>query len=113
MKRIVVLAVALVAVLVLTGLSKPVRNLVTYQVTCATTATSLRGAQGALSALTLWNNTTTPAFIGGSDVNSTTTGMPICTDTAACYDSKFPVDGGDGYCLSVGGAVVLTITAGR
>lgn len=112
MKRIVIIVMALVAVLVLTGLSNPVKNLVTYQVTCLTTATPLRGAKGALSALTVWNGTATAAFIGGSDVNATTAGMPICT-TASCYDSKFPVDGGDGYCMSVGGAVVLTITAGR
>lgn len=112
MKRIMIIMAALVAVLVLTGLSNPVRNLTTYQVTCLTTATSLRGAKGALSALTLWNNTATAAFIGGSDVNATTAGMPICT-SASCYDSKFSIDGGDGYCMSAGGAVVLTITAGR
>lgn len=112
MKRIMIIMAALVAVLVLTGLSNPVRNLTTYQVTCGTDATSLRGSKGALSAMTVWNGTATAAFIGGSDVNETDKGMPICT-TASCYDSKFPVDGGDGYCMSVGGAVVLTITAGR
>lgn len=112
MKRIVIIVMAIVAVVVLTGLSNPVKNLTTYQVTCLTTATSLRGSKGALSAMTLWNNTATEAYIGGSDVNATDKGMPICT-AATCYDSKFPVDGGDGYCMSAGGAVVLTITAGR
>lgn len=112
MKRLSILAVTLVVVAFLTGLSNPVRGLTTYQVTCLTSATPLKGSKGTPSALTVWNGSATAAFIGGVDVNATTTGMPICT-SASCYDSKFSIDGGDGYCMSVGGAVVLTITAGR
>lgn len=109
MKRFSLLAVGM---LLLMGLSNPLRNLTTYQVTCLTTATPLNGDKGALSAVALWNGSATAAFIGGSDVNATDKGMPICT-TASCYAATFPIDGGTGYCMSVGGAVVLTITAGR
>lgn len=98
------------ACLALMGLSNPIRGLKTFQVTCATTATAI--APNTVNAFTVWNGTATAAFVGGSDVNATTKGMPICTSTS-CYADKFPVDADGGYCMSVGGAVVLTVTTGR
>ena len=96
----------------LMGLAAPLRGIRTFQVTCGASATRISDSKGDISAFTVLNATATEAYIGGSDVNSTTKGMPICT-AATCYDSKFSIDGGAAYCLSVGGAVVLTVTAGR
>ncbi len=95
------------------ALANPLRGLRTFQITCATTATRVTDNLGDMSAFTVFNGTATAAFLGGSDVNATTKGMPICTTASTCYADKFPVDGGGMYCMSVGGAVVLTVMAGR
>ncbi len=109
---LVVLGLA-ASLLVLTGLAAPLRGVRTFQVTCAASATRITDSLGDISAFTVFNISATPAFIGGSDVNATTKGMPVCNDSAVCYGTTFGIDGGGAYCMSSGGAVVLTVTAGR
>lgn len=112
MKRLLVIGGAVVSVLALTGLSNPVGGIRTFTVTCLTTATAITDGKG-VSAFRAFNNTATPAFVGGTDVTSTTKGFPLCTDTATCPSSTLPVDGGGAYCLSTGGAVTLLVIAGK
>lgn len=107
------LILIIIPILLLMGLAAPLRGIRTFQVTCGTTATRISDSKGDISAFTVLNGTATAAFLGGSDVDATTKGMPICTTVNTCYDSKFSIDGGAAYCMSVGGAVVLTVTAGR
>jgi hypothetical protein len=69
-------------------------------------------------AFQLWNNSTTPVFFGGSDVNTATDGTakgwPICTNTAACPRAFQEVDGipTSLYCKA-GSSVNILIWAAR
>jgi len=94
------------------GLSNPLGNLRTYTVTCLTTATSIRGSQ-AMSSAMIWNNSATPIFMGGADVDNSTKGMPFCTDGSACVSSSATLDVNGAFCLSTGGAATLLVMAGR
>ncbi len=113
--RVVRLALGALVLVFAMGLAAPLRGLRTFTVTCLTSATRISDGLGDISAFTVFNGSATPAFIGGSDVDNSTKGMPVCTSAVAgaCYDNKFPVDGGGAYCLSTGGAVTLLVTAAR
>jgi len=101
-----------VALLALMGLSTPIGGVRTFTVTCLTVATNIADLNQ-MAAFQAWNNTATPAFIGGADVTATTKGWPICTDTAACPSASISLDGAGAKCLSTGGAVTLLVIAGR
>lgn len=100
-----------VPVLLLLGLSTSLGNMRSHEVACATTATAVTDGYGASSML-LWNNSTTPVYLGASDVNTTTKGFPICTDTATCLRADMPIDGKYLYCIVTTGTVTLDILAG-
>lgn len=109
-----VVGVLLVGISLLMGLASPLGNVRSYEVTCATSATKI--SDGApTSIVNFWNNSATPAFIGGSDVTSTTKGTPFCTDTATCQSAGMAIEVSSAgiFCLSTGGAVVLDVLAGR
>lgn len=113
MKRALLVVGAFSALLLLTGLAAPLGGIHTFQVTCRTSATRIADPTSTgMSAFEAWNGTATAAFIGGSDVNATTLGMPICT-SASCKSAVQSIDGGGAYCMSVDGAVVLTVLAGK
>lgn len=87
-----------------------------YQVSCATTATAIAPSDGIKSqhAWSVWNNSATPVYVGGSDVTTTTKGWPICTDTASCPSSTLSVDAvTSGFCRVGSGTVTLTVISGR
>lgn len=112
-KAFILGAFVVIAATAALGLSTPLGGGHTFQVTCATTATRIADPTSTgISSFLAWNNSATAAFIGGSDVNATTLGLPICT-TNSCFSSSFSIDGGGMYCMSVGGAVVLTVVAGK
>lgn len=86
-----------------------------YQISCTTSALAMcRTGYCNFQAFKFWVNSATPVFVGGSDVDTSTKGMPYCTDGANCVASSEPVDGSPGslFCRS-GGAVTVTVFAGR
>lgn len=111
MRNKIIAALVVVAALALAGLSSSLGNMRAHQVACGTTATAVTDGYAASSML-LWNNSTTPVYLGASNVNTTTRGFPICTDTAACLRADMPLDGKYLYCIVGAGSVTLTILAG-
>lgn len=106
--KLILLAVPL---LLLMGLSTSLGRVRAYQVACTTTATAISDGHSQSSGL-IWNNSATPVFLGGSDVNATTEGFPICTDTATCLRADMPIDAKYLYCRVSSGTVAVKVLAG-
>ena len=111
MKRLSLAAALVVVALLALGLSSSLGNMRAHTVTCGTTATAVTDGYAASSML-LWNNSATPVYLGGANVNTTTLGFPICTDTATCLRSDMPVDGKYLYCRVAAGSVAIKVLAG-
>lgn len=119
---LVVTALAFSALVVLSyafpaqALSDPFSQVRVFQVSCGTTATLIRPSDAPRSkrALRVWNNSTTPIYLGGSDVTGgLTKGWPVCTDTSACEQASFPLDAsGDVYCRTASGSVTTQVFFG-
>ncbi|MCC7173491.1 MAG: hypothetical protein IT459_23810 [Planctomycetes bacterium] len=111
MKRLILpVAIAAFALLAM-GLGTSLAKIRTHTVTCGTTATAITDGTGASSML-IWNNSATPVYLGGSDVNTTTEGFPICTDTANCLRADMPIDAKYLYCRVSAGTVTVRVLAG-
>lgn len=86
-----------------------------YEVSCTTGATRLRPASGlsGFAAFKVWNNSTTAVYIGGSDVDTSTKGYPICT-TSSCDGASIPVDAKPDvfFCRVAVGSVTVKVLAG-
>lgn len=96
------------------ALSDPLGRLRVYTFACGTSAAQVlpTGAPRSAKAMRLWNNSTTPVFLGGADVNTSTLGWPICTDTAVCEQASFPIDSNPVvYCVT-GSTVNIKVFAG-
>lgn len=96
------------------ALSDPLAYVRTFTFSCTTSAarivpsTSVRTQK----AMRVWNNSTTPIYLGGSDVDTSTKGWPICTDTANCEQASFPIDSqAVVYCVA-GSTVSLKVITG-
>lgn len=111
MKRSIIVAAIFLSLLVLTGLSTSLGNMRAHQVLCTTDPTAVTDGYNASSML-LWNNSTTPVYLGASNVNTTTRGFPICTDTATCLRADMPIDGKYLYCIVGSGSQTITVLAG-
>ena len=109
--KILVAVLALGLPLLLLGLSTSLGNMRAHQVACGDTATPVTDGYPASSML-LWNNSATPVYLGASNVNTSTRGFPICTDTASCLRADMPLDGKYLYCIVGAGSVTLTVLAG-
>lgn len=61
-----------------------------------------------------WVNSATPVFIGDSDVATTSTGMPYCTDTASCVLATDTADGNPAnlHCKTGGSSVNVLVFGG-
>lgn len=97
--------------LLLMGLSTSLGRIRAYQVACTTTATAISDGHSQSSGL-IWNNSATAVYLGGSDVNTTTTGFPICTNTASCLRADMPIDAKYLYCRVAAGSTTVTVLAG-
>lgn len=89
-------------------------QLVDFSVSCATSATSVVPSTGAgIEDAFIWNNSTTPVYVGGSAVG-TSTGIPICTDTASCVQSSIALSvvRGGVYCKVSSGTVSVRVLSG-
>lgn len=93
------------------GVPGPLGGLRAFTVTCATTATAVTDGTPYLSGL-LWNNSATPVYLGAANVNTTTLGFPICTDTAVCLRPDMPADARHSYCRVASGTVAIKVLAG-
>jgi hypothetical protein len=65
------------------------------------------------SSVRCFNLTTTPVYLGGSNVNTSTLGYPICTDTASCPESAITVDGQNVYGIVASGSTTVTCIKGK
>lgn len=76
------------------ALSDPLGRLRVYTFACGTSAAQIMptGAPRSAKAMRIWNNSTTPVYLGGADVNTSTLGWPICTDASVCEQPAFPID---------------------
>lgn len=85
-----------------------------YTFSCTTTAAKIIPSSGVRSvkAQRFWNNSTSPVYIGGTDVDTSTKGWPICTDTAACEQASFPIDAGTTVWCKAGSTVSLLVFTG-
>jgi hypothetical protein len=86
-----------------------------YQVSCTSSAAKMcRTGYCSFQAFKFWVNSSTPVYMGGSDVDTSTKGMPYCTDSANCVQAMESVDGSPSSmsCVS-GGTVTVTVIAGR
>ena len=86
-----------------------------YQVSCTSTPGKMcRTGYCSFQAFKFWVNSATPVFMGGSDVDTSTKGMPYCTAGASCLQSFDSIDGvpANMFCDS-GGTVTVTVIAGR
>jgi len=111
MKRLILLVAIAAFALLAMGLGSSLGRIRTHTVTCATTATAIADGHNASSML-IWNNTATPVYLGGSDVDTTTAGFPICTDTATCLRADMPIDAKYLYCRVSSGTVAVKVLAG-
>jgi hypothetical protein len=85
-----------------------------FQLSCDGTVRKIVPASGRTGSLAvlLWNSTSTAVFIGGSDVNTTTTGIPICS-SSSCVSSSLSIDSNPVlYCQTAGSTVTLTVLQG-
>ena len=83
-----------------------------YEIACDTTAVRLSPTTQ-YSAFRFWVNSSTPVYVGGSDVNTSTAGMPYCTDTAACVLATDSIDGNPSeFWCRAGSAVTVKVIAG-
>lgn len=93
------------------ALAKPLTTLKSGTMTVTSTAAAVPSATGC--ALHLLNTSTTPVYIGGSNV-TTSNGFPICSDTTACPRWDYPADAASGVVFAVkagGGSVTLRYNA--
>lgn len=91
------------------GLSTSLGRVRVFQQSCGTSAAKLTDNLP-YSAVRVWNNSTTAVYLGGSNVNTSTTGMPICT-TTSCIDDDLPSDVREVWCVA-GSSVTVTVIAG-
>jgi hypothetical protein len=89
-------------------------QLVDFSVTCATSATPVVPSSSAgIEDAFIWNNSAIPVYVGGSSVG-TSTGIPICTDTASCVQSSIALSvvRGGVYCKVSSGTVSVHVLSG-
>lgn len=97
------------------ALSDPLGTFRSFEKSCGTTAAPLcSGANCKIKAGKFWVNSATPVYMGGSDVNTGTLGMPYCTDTATCVAASEPIDGNlNGLWCKAGSSVTVDIIVGN
>jgi cobalamin biosynthesis protein CbiD len=97
------------------ALSQPLTGIYSETLSVTTTAervTSEYNITTGWKSCTIWNNSATILYVGGSDVDATD-GFPICTDTASCPDSKFTADATGFYVVSASGTLTPRLICGR
>ncbi len=110
------LFVALVFSTQASALSDTLGSFRAYTFTCTTTPQRLAPSSGVKSskAMRVWNNSATSVFLGGSDVATTSTGYPICTNTTNCEMSALPIDAAPVvWCRVASGTVDVLVLAGN
>lgn len=86
-----------------------------FTMTCTTTAQRVVPTSGRFGSrsMRLWNNSSTSVFLGGSDVATTSTGYPICTNTANCEASGITLDANPVvFCRVASGTVDVLVFQG-
>lgn len=99
------------------ALADPLGKFRTYQITCTGTAARMIPTDDprTFQAFKFWVNNATEVYMGGSDVTTTTKGLPYCTTAANCVAAYDSVDGNPAefYCRTAGGSITVTVLAGR
>jgi len=121
-KRVILIGGLLAGIIVLaqqqaSAQAAPLGRIRTFNVTCTTSATPIKPPDGltSISAWSVWQNSATPVYIGGSDVtNGTTKGWPICTDTAVCPASTISFDANAvGFCRAGSSQTVVVVSGNK
>lgn len=96
------------------ALSDPLGTFRVYTFSCTTAGQQIVPSSGRKSskAARFWNNSATPVYLGGSDVATTSTGYPICTDTAVCEASGFSIDSAPVVWCRAGSTVSIVVSVG-
>lgn len=117
---IVALAVGLVMATTMkpaVALADPLTKVAAYQISCGTSATRLAPSTYPMdyNAFKFWVNSATTVYFGGSDVDTSTKGMPYCTNTTNCLAAFDSIDGyaREVYCRVAAGSVTVTVLAGK
>lgn len=97
------------------ALADPVGTVRVFQKSCGTTAAPLCAGQNcSYQTAKFWVNSATPVFIGGSDVDTSTKGMPYCTDTASCISAGDSADAVlPALWCKAGSSVTVTVLVGK
>lgn len=86
-----------------------------YTFTCTTTGQKIVPSSGRTGSrsMRVWNNSATSVFLGGSDVATTLTGYPICTNTANCEAAGMTLDANPVvFCRVAAGTVDVLVFQG-
>jgi hypothetical protein len=89
-------------------------QLVDFSVSCSTSATAVVPSTGAgIEDAFIFNSSSTPVYIGGSSVG-TSTGIPVCSDTATCVGTSLAINAVRGavYCRVSSGTVSVRVLSG-
>lgn len=92
-------------------LASPLAELRTTSVTCGTSATQITAAGNA--SMMIINTSATAVYVGGSDVDgstSGTTGIDVCD--GCTVSKKLSVDAKEAYCVVASGSVVVEVLYG-
>ena len=90
------------------AVAKPGKDISSWQVTCATTATKIVPDAVSVVGWMCTQSGTTATFVGGKDVNTTTTGQDICTTN--CPINVISAEAEQGYCVVAASTETLTCT---
>lgn len=97
-------------------LGEPFGQVRVWQQSCTSTAAAIKpsSAPTTYSSLRIMNNNSGAVYIGGSDVNTSTKGYPLCTTAATCpeFALSLPALAGVPYCVA-GSATTITVIAGN
>lgn len=91
----------------------PLGRMRVFQMNCTATAQPITDGGEVFEAARLWNPSATAVYIGGTDVDASTKGVPIC-NTASCIDDDIPVTAKTGValCRTSAGSQAITVVVG-
>lgn len=115
MKRLLILSVMLVAAVAFAAkydLKVSGTHVKSFEVTCGTSATPIEaGVDAGHTSFVCGQLSSAEIFIGGSDVNTSTAGFPICSNAATCLTKTIELSANNAYCVVASGSETLDCIA--
>ncbi len=94
MKKFLTVIGACIAVPFMLALATPLGEIEAFTLTPYATAQRVAGTKStSYRSVRCFSLSATPVYVGGAGVDAGAAGYPICTDTAACGESKLTIGG--------------------